>query len=58
MAGQQIVLRSLLKKLNDEVLTTSYTMYKNVMYMDHMSYSWYMARFFNSEPHCWKILPA
>ena len=25
---------------------------------DHVSYSWYMARFFNSEDFCWGILPA
>ena len=24
----------------------------------HVSYSWYMARFFNSEHNCWRILPA
>ena len=24
---------------------------------DHVSYSWYMAQFFNSEHHCWRILP-
>ena len=25
---------------------------------DHASYSWYMALFFNSKHHCWRILPA
>ena len=28
------------------------------MNLDHVSYSWYMAQFFNSDLHCWRILPA
>ena len=31
---------------------------KQIFPWDHVSYSWYMARFFNSEHHCWRILLA